>query len=217
MKSDFTDSRRWYSEKMLQDVARALIKRDFNATCIATAEQVVEELLKSIPKSASVGIGGSITIRELGIIERLEQRGTEVIHHWRKDIPKEQDREIRKKEGLADYYLTSANAITKTGDIINIDGIGNRVAHMIYGPDNVFIIAGHNKIVSHIDEGILRSKEIAAVINAHRLSTKTPCATTGKCTDCNSPGRICRVTTILQYRPWQTNIHVMLVNEVLGF
>jgi hypothetical protein len=217
MKSDFADASKWFTGKQLQDIVKALQKRDFNAEFFATADRAAEEILKLIPKDVSVGIGGSVTIRELGIIEKLEQRGTKLVHHWKQGISKEEDRAIRKKEGLCDYYLTSANAITKDGDIINIDGIGNRVAHMIYGPENVIIIAGYNKIVSDIDEGILRSKEIAAVVNAHRLSTKTPCATSGTCVDCDAPGRICRVTTIIQYRPWQTNIHVMLVNESLGF
>jgi hypothetical protein len=217
MRSEFEESRTWYHENILQDVVKALLNRDFNAAFFASIEQANQELLKQIPTDASVGIGGSVTIRELGIIDHLEKRGNEVVHHWKQGIPKEKNREVRTKEGLADYYLTSANAITTDGDIINIDGIGNRVAHMIYGPENVMIIAGHNKIVTDIDEGILRSKEVAAVMNAHRIGSKTPCATTGKCVDCNAPGRICRVTTILQYRPWQTNIHVLLINEDLGY
>ena len=217
MKSEFAESKVWYYEQMLRDVVKALLGRDFIASLFATAGQARDELLKLIPAEASVGLGGSVTIRELDILDRLEERGNSVVHHWKTDIPKNKNREIRKKEGRADYYLTSANAITKDGDIINIDGIGNRVAHMIYGPDNVVIIAGYNKIVTDVDEGILRSKEVAAVMNAHRLAVKTPCATTGKCIDCKSPARICRVTTIIQYRPWQTNIRVMLINESLGF
>jgi hypothetical protein len=211
------EPRVWYNEKMLQDVVQALSRRDFDAAYFTDIEQTNNELLNVIPAKASVGIGGSVTVRDLGIIDELEKRGNKVIHHWKKDIPKEKNREVRKAEGIAEYYLTSANALTKEGDIINIDGIGNRVAHMIYGPDNVIIIAGYNKIVTDIDEGILRSREVAAVMNAHRLGLKTPCAPTGKCVDCNAPTRICRVTTIIQYRPWQTNIRVMLVNEHLGF
>jgi L-lactate utilization protein LutB len=217
MQSDFRTYKFWYYENMLKDTIKALVQRGFDAEYFATTEKACDYVMQQIPKNKTVGIGGSVTIRELGIIEKLEKQGNEVIHHWKKDIPKESDKEIRKKEGLADYYLTSANAITKDGDIINIDGIGNRVAHMIYGPDNVIIIAGYNKIVTDIDEGILRSKEIAAVMNAHRIGAKTPCATTGKCIDCSAPGRICRVTTIIQYRPWQTNIRVVLINENLGF
>ncbi|UCD19352.1 MAG: lactate utilization protein [candidate division WOR-3 bacterium] len=217
MTSEYDSYRTWHNEKILADVVNKLKKRDFDAEYFATIEETSEALTKAIPADAAVGIGGSVTIRELGIIELLEKRGNEVAHHWKPKATKERDREIRKKEGLADYYLTSANAITMNGDIINIDGIGNRVAHMIFGPDNVIIVAGHNKIVPDIDSGIRRSREIAGVINAKRVGAKTPCAETGKCVDCKAPGRICRVTTIMQYRPWQTKINVMLVNDILGY
>lgn len=217
MKPEYDEYKNWYLKNMLMDVMKALQSRGFEATFHATPDEVKRSLLEKIPSGATVGVGGSVTIRELGLIEELETRGNTVAHHWKQGFTKEKNREIRKKEGLAEYYLTSANAITKDGDIINIDGIGNRVSHMIYGPENVMIIAGYNKIVTDIDEGILRSKEIAAVMNAKRVGAKTPCAATGKCIDCDAPGRICRVTTIIQYRPWQTNIEVLLVNQSLGF
>lgn len=201
----------------LTKVAQALTGRGFEAVVMPDRARTRQTLLDSIPTRAVVGIGGSVTVRELGVIEQLEARGNEVIHHWQPGLTEETDRLIRKKEGMADYYLTSANAITEQGDIINIDGIGNRVAHMIFGPENVIIVAGYNKIVSDIDAGIARSKEIAAVLNARRVGSKTPCAKTGKCVDCDAPGRICRVVTIIQYRPWQTRIKVVLANEKLGF
>jgi hypothetical protein len=217
MRSEFDDFRVWHHEKALNEVVKALRKRDFDAEYFSDVTEVRKALLETIPEKATVGIGGSVTIRELGIIEKLEERGNEVTHHWKPEATKEKNRAIRKLEGTADYYLTSANAITEYGDIINIDGIGNRVAHMIYGPENVIIVAGYNKIVSDIDSGIKRSREIAGVINAKRVGAKTPCAETGKCVDCNAPGRICRVTTIMHYRPWQTSIEVMLVNDKLGY
>ncbi len=217
MNLNFNDYRVDYHAAQLSEVAKALEKRDFDARYFESIDRANKYLLETIPTTATIGVGGSVTIRELGIIDKLEKRGNTVVHHWKKEISKETSRELRQREGLSEYYLTSANAITKGGDIINIDGIGNRVAHMIYGPHNVIIIAGYNKIVSDIDLGIKRSKEIAAVMNAKRVGAKTPCATTGKCVDCNAPGRICRVTTIIQYRPLQTNIEVILVNENLGF
>lgn len=209
--------KKWHQEKLLLKVVEALKRRDFDACYFPDITGVNEYLLKTIPPDASIGVGGSVTIRELGIIERFEERGNKVIHHWRAGLTEKTDREIRKKELLADYYLTSANAITKNGDIINIDGIGNRIAGMIYGPSTVFIIAGFNKIVASIHDGIKRSKEIAAVMNAKRVSAGTPCASSGICIDCNVKERICRVIAIIQYRPWQTNISVLLVNERLGF
>lgn len=217
MNLDFDDYRVGYYATQLSDVVKALEKRDFHARYSETIEEANKYLLETIPDKATVGVGGSVTIRELGIIAELEHRGNTVVHHWKKGIPTETSRELRQREGRCEYYLTSANAITKDGDIINIDGIGNRVAHMIYGPDNVIIVAGYNKIVNDIELGIRRSKEIAAVMNAKRVGVKTPCATTGNCIDCSAPARICRVTTIIQYRPWQTNIQVVLINKRLGF
>jgi hypothetical protein len=217
MNVNFNDYRVRYHATQLSDVVKALEKRDFHARYSENIDEANKYLLETIPSEATVGVGGSVTIRELGIIEKLEKRGNTVVHHWKKGIPKEMNRELRQREGRSDYYLTSANAITKDGDIINIDGIGNRVAHMIYGPNNVIIVAGYNKIVGDVELGIKRSKEIAAVMNAKRVGVKTPCATTGNCIDCNAPSRICRVTTIIQYRPWQTNIQVVLVNKNLGF
>jgi len=213
----FDTIRDWCNKSMLLHVVKSLQKRDFDASYFPNISTVNRNLLKKIPESATIGIGGSVTIRELGIITELEKRGNKVFHHWKKGLTEKTDRETRKQENLADYYLTSANAITRDGDIINIDGIGNRVAAMIYGPKNVIIIAGCNKIVHTIEEGIRRSKDIAAVMNAKRVGAKTPCVSTGICVDCNAPHRICRVTSIIQYWPLQTNISVMLVNQQLGF
>jgi hypothetical protein len=214
---DYSEYKTWHQEARLAAVVIALEKRAFHSTYAASLDDARQALLDNIPVDATVGVGGSVTIREIGILEELEKRGTTVVHHWKKGIPLLESRELRQKEGRADYYLTSANAITRHGDIINIDGIGNRVAHMIYGPENVFIVAGYNKITDDIDSGIKRSKNIAAVMNARRVGSKTPCAETGQCSDCNAPARICRVTSIIQYRPWQTNISVLLVNARLGF
>jgi hypothetical protein len=207
----------WYHGTRLQRCAKALQKRGFDATYCEKRAHAVTHILKKIPNGSSVGIGGSVSVRELDLIEKLMKRGNRVTHHWKQGVSKTKNREIRLKEGQSDFYLCSANAITTEGDIINIDGIGNRVAHMIYGPQNVIIVAGYNKIVLTVDDGMKRSREIAGVMNARRVEAKTPCARTGICVDCDSPQRICRVVTIMQYCPWQTDIEVVLVNEHLGF
>ena len=126
-KSNFKNIKDWYHKNTLLNVVKALQKRDFIASCFPNVNLLNKNILKTIPKSATVGIPGSITIRELGIIKKLEKRGNKIIHHWRKGLTEKINKEIRKEEGLADYYLTSANAITINGDIINIDGIGNPV------------------------------------------------------------------------------------------
>lgn len=116
-----------------------------------------------------------------------------------------------------DLFLTSTNALTLTGNLVNIDGTGNRAASMFFGPRKIIIIAGRNKIVGSIEEGLNRIKMYAAPANARRLNLSTPCASTGFCADCNSPERICRITTILERKPLLTDIHVLVVNEDLGF
>jgi hypothetical protein len=213
----FGDIKSWYHKKNLKTAVNALKQRDFTASYFSNIKTLNNALLKIIPEKASIGIPGSVTIRELGIMEKLRKRGNRVIQHWKKELTEKTDQNARRLEETADYYLTSANAITLDGDIINIDGVGNRVAAMIYGPKNVIIIAGRNKLVGSIEDGIKRSKEIAAVMNAKRVGAKTPCVKTGICVDCKVKQRICRVISIIQYRPWQTNISVMLVDQDLGF
>ncbi len=214
---DFKPIRNWFDKSIMNTVIKALRERAFNADAYKNISAVNRYLLRTIPKSATIGIAGSVTIRELGIMENLKKRGNKIFQHWRSELTEETDKDARRLEGSADFYLTSANAITIFGDIINIDGIGNRVASMIFGPKNVIIVAGSNKIVRSIDEGIKRSKDIAGVMNAKRVGADTPCVKTGICIDCRAERRICRVISIIQYRPWQTNISVALVAEDLGF
>lgn len=211
------DIHAWQTEKLLQKTVEGLKKRGFCASYYPDRQTMLEDLYRIVPENARVGVGGSVTIRQLGLIEDLEQRGNKVVQHWQKDLPAKGDEAIRRKAMEAAFYLTSANAITVQGDIVNIDGIGNRVAAMIYGPKNVVIIAGYNKIAMTLEDGLRRCREVAGVLNAKRVNAKTPCAETGICSDCSSPGRICRVTTIIQYQPGQTEICVLLVNEHLGY
>ncbi len=214
---NFNEARAAHRMLIIKQTVINLRKRAFDAACFDDTDAAVKTVLKMIPKKSSVGIPGSITVREMDLVKKLEERGSNVLHHWRKNITGESDRDIRLKENGTYYFVTSANAITRAGEIINIDGIGNRVAGMIYGPANVIIIVGCNKIVNTVDEGIKRSKEIAATMNARRIGSQTPCAKTGICIDCSVPRRICRVTSIIHYRPLQTPITVMLINQELGF
>jgi hypothetical protein len=214
---DFGSIKNWFNSKDLETVITALRKRAFKADHYEDSEAVNRYLLKTIPKTATVGIPGSVTIREIGIIEKLEKRGNKIYQHWRSELTEATDHDVRRLEGSADFYLTSANAVTIDGDIISIDGIGNRVASMIYGPKKVIIIVGMNKIVRSIEQGIKRSKEIAGVMNAKRVGAQTPCVKTGVCIDCHAEQRICRVISIIQYCPWQTDITVALVAEDMGF
>jgi hypothetical protein len=213
----YTTIKEWFTEHSRHDVIGALKKRGFNASYHGSLQSACNEIMQIVPVSTSVGIPGSVTVRELGLIERFVERGTTVYQHWKENLTEQTDQDHRRLEGTADYYITSANAITIQGDIINIDGVGNRVADTVFGPKHVIIVAGLNKLVRSIDEGIRRSKEVAAVMNAKRVNADTPCAKTGVCVDCHAEHRICRVISIIQYRPFQTDMTVILINSDLGF
>ena len=132
-------------------------------------------------------------------------------------MSKEEVLEALRGEINSDVFLTSSNAVTMDGKLVNKDMIGNRVAAMIFGPKRVFVVVGVNKIVENVKEALERIERVAAPLNAKRLGVKTPCVETGYCTDCDSPDRICRVTTIIERRPSRTDLTVVLVNENLGY
>jgi len=207
----------WFNQKRLETAAKALTKHGFDAVVVGTKEEARDKVLELIPAGASVGVGGSITIRELGLIQALEERGNTVYHHWRTFESREQEMEIRRKEVNADFFLSSSNAVTLEGELVNIDNAGNRVVGQIFGPSHSIVVAGVNKLVADVFEGIDRVKNVAAPPNARRLKRKTPCAETGQCNDCDSTDRICSVTAILERRPARMKMTVVLVGEPLGF
>jgi hypothetical protein len=169
----------------------------------------------AIPGS-KIGIGGSLSVRGIGLIERLSDQNTQVLDHWKQGLTKEEISAIRLSQLTCDLFLSSANAITEKGDIVNIDGFGNRVNAMTFGPKKVIIIAGYNKIVPDVNSALDRIKGVAAPLNAKRLGLPLPCAETGYCHDCKTEARICRVTSIIQRRPSGTDVSVYLINEELG-
>lgn len=172
-------------------------------------EETKKEILKNINEKESVTFGGSITLEELGLYDEIKNKGNKVYWHWRSD-------ELDKIE-KTDIYITSSNAITQDGKLVNKDGVGNRVTSMIYGYEKVFVVVGKNKITKNYEEAIERIENIAAPLNAKRLGIKTPCVKTGKCEDCSSPERICNVETVIHKKPMLTEMIVYLVDENLGY
>jgi hypothetical protein len=162
-------------------------------------------------------VGGSLTIRGLGILEKLEAEGYTIYDHWKPGLSKENILEIRKSQMTSTLFLSSSNAVTLNGELVNIDGIGNRVNSINFGPGKVVLIVGYNKIVEDVQEAIKRIKNVAAPLNAKRLNMDVPCAKVGKCVDCNSPNRICRVIVIHERKPSLTDLHIILVGEELGY
>jgi len=208
--------RRFY-EARCDETVKNLIRHDFEAVRVSSRSEACIEILKRVPSNKTVGIGGSVTIREIGIIEQLMKQGNILYDHWRDGLNREESPSIRKQQQSCNVYLTSANAITLNGEIINIDGFCNRISCISFGPEEVIFVAGRNKIVKDIHEGLLRIKEIAAPMNAMRFGVDTPCTKLGRCVDCDSPQRICRGILILERRPLATKMLIILVMEDLGF
>jgi len=202
----------------IDKVIESLKKNEMGAVYFQTAAEAKEEVLRRIPPRAKVGVGGSITLREMGILEALEKRGDEVYDHWKEGLSKERRQEVGKKQQRADFFLTSTNALTLDGKLINVDATGNRVASMIFGPERVMVIAGINKIVKNLNQGLARVKKVAAPRNCQRRKDPTPCAQDLICHNCDTPSRLCRVTTIIERRPWGIKeFAVILVGVELGY
>ncbi len=201
----------------LDKIVKALESRDFEARWVPDKETAHQVILGRIKTGDTVGVGGSISIRELKILDALKERGQTVYDHWDPGLSLEEVLKIRKLQMQSDLFLSGTNALISDGRLVNIDGIGNRVASMIFGPERVILVAGINKIVETLDAAFYRIKNVASPPNARRLSISTPCAKTGRCMDCRSPQRICRAVTILEWRPALTKIFVLIVNEPLGY
>jgi L-lactate utilization protein LutB len=169
-----------------------------------------------IPPASSVGIGGSATLRQLGLIEEVKKRGFTVFNPLEPKLTDDEKMDLRRKALLSGVFLVGTNAITEEGQLFNIDSIGNRVGAMFFGPKKVIVVAGTNKIVKDLDEAILKVQEWTAPINAKRLKIATPCVQTGQCEDCESPGRICNIWVVIHKKPRQTDLQVVLVGETLG-
>ena len=214
------DVKKWYLEKKVERTLAALRRNDFDAMNIHTRKEALAKILELIPPNAFVGVGGSVTVRELGLLESLKRRGNKIADHWearQKGLSPEEVMKIRRLLLNSDVLLTSTNAVTETGHLVNTDHAGQRVAAMIFGPKKVIIIAGVNKIVKDVNEALERIKNVAAPMNAKRLNVSVPCTRTGICSDCDSKNRICNVTTIIERRPIHTDITVILLQEELGY
>ena len=205
------------NETLGRKVVENLKKNNFAAEYFNTKEEALEKIISLIPQEKSVGIAGSATIKELGLPEILKNRGNTVYNHNETGLTKEEALSYRYQELNSDVFLTSSNAITIDGQLINKDGIGNRVAAMVFGPKKVIIVVGTNKITDNIEAGIQRIEKVAAPMNNKRLNTGNPCVETGECVDCSSDRRSCNITTIIHKKPMATDISIFVIGEELGF
>ena len=194
----------------IEKTIKNLESRGFKVRYFATGAEAADYVCGAVG-GGSVGIGGSKTIEKLGLYERLSETN-DVYWHWRTP-----GAETLRQEVGADYFLSSANAISEDGEILNIDGNGNRVAATLFGHKKVFIISGTNKICPDFDSALHRARNVAAVLNAKRFDIKTPCKLDGKCHDCRSPQRICKALTVLWGPMGGMETEVVLIGEELGY
>ena len=209
-------NKQWWIEEKARKAIEKLVAHDFEAVYVKTRVEAVQEIWKHITPKQRIGAGGSLTIRELGILEKLEAQGYTIYDHWKPGLSKERTLEIRKLQMTSDLFLSSANAITLNGELVNIDAIGNRVNSTIFGPGKAILVLGYNKIVDDVQEAIKRIKNVAVPLNARRSNIDVPCAKLGKCVDCNSPNRMCRAIVIHERKPFSIEMLIILVGEELG-
>ena len=196
-------------------VVKSLRNRGFEAEYVSTSQEALKRILEIIPENASVGIPGTVTVREIGALDALKERGNTVYQHWG-SMSKEERRIARFKENEADVFLTSANAITRDGQIINIDGTGNRVAGMAWGNGLVLFVVGINKISFDLTDGIKRARS-ATIPNAIRQNEPCACVKAGHCVNCKDEASMCRAILILEQAVKDRNYHVIIVGENLGY
>lgn len=202
---------------LAEKIIRKLENRQMEGYYAETKEEALELLSQNfLKKGSSVGFGGSVTLQEIGLLDWLEESDCKVIKRTLSDS-KEEEKEMKAKMINADYFLMSTNAITLDGELVNIDGRANRVSFLCYGPEQVLIVAGMNKVVTDVATGIKRVQNFAAPPNAFRLERNTPCAVNGRCTECYTEDCMCSQVVITRRSTIKGRIKVILVGEELGY
>ena len=204
----------WQLELRAKKCTEALRKNGFDACFLPDRETVRARVLAECDPAASIGFGGSMSVEGLGIFDAVSGRGKTLYDHGR--VPPEERAATRLAQLTCDLFLTGTNAVTLEGCLVNLDMNGNRTNAMTFGPKKTVVVAGGQKIVADLPEAIRRIKTVSAPRNARRLKLSTPCAATGFCEDCNSPQRICRVYSIIERRPPNSDITVLICGEPLG-
>ena len=207
----------WHKETIGSKVVEVLKKNGFSAVYFKKGEEASEFIMNNIHEGDRVGFGGSMTISELGIQEKVKTMGGVVLDHGDPTLSPYEKVETMRGELLSDVYLCSSNAVTLDGELVNIDGAGNRVAAMSFGPKKVIVVVGVNKICKNEASAFERLEQIAAPMNCMRLNMPNPCTKTGVCTDCKADTRACRIYSVIKRRPTRTDITVVVIGEDFGF
>ena len=208
---------KWVNEQRILRTIEALESNNMNGYLVETREDIINKICELVNEGDTVACGGSMSLFECGVIDHLRSGRYNFLDRYKEGLSKEEIKNIFRESFFADAYFASSNAITEDGHIYNVDGNGNRVAAMLYGPDKVIIIAGVNKIVKNIDEAVNRNRQVSGPANAKRLNKLTPCTKVGYCMDCRVSDRICREFTIISSQGDKDRMHIIFVNEELGY
>ncbi len=204
------------NEQLARKIIHSLTSRNMHGYYAATKEEALQKALELIPEGSAVSWGGSLSIAEIGLKSAV-LNGNYVVYNRDAASDREEKRRIELQSFGADWFLSSTNAITEDGILMNIDGNGNRVACLVYGPRHVLFIVGMNKVVRDVEAAVSRARNEAAPVNAARFQGKTPCCANGSCGDCLSADTICSQFLITRYEKHPGRYHIILVNEDLGF
>jgi L-lactate utilization protein LutB len=207
----------WHYETLGKAASEALKRSGFDAHFAPKGEDALEMLSAYIKPGMKVGFGGSMTLRAIGAAERAIALGAELLDHNAPGLEPSRKLEILRGQLTCDLFLSSSNAVTLEGDIVNVDGNGNRIAALSFGPKKVVVVVGANKVVRDLDEALARIETIASPMNNKRLERPNPCTKTGTCEDCHGETRICRAYQILRRRPSLSDFSVIVVGEPLGY
>jgi hypothetical protein len=208
-----------------KETLEQLRRNGFTAVFAADRAAAQAEVMDLIPVGSTVGIGDSVSVRQTGAIEQLQENGRIVVNPFSESyskilttgqISEEQSARVDRLALQCEYFLTGTNVLTATGKLLNVDGAGNRVVGQMFGPEKVVLVAGTNKIVADLEAGFDRMRQVIAPQHARTKNRNTPCVRTGECEDCHSPERICNVTGIIERNPTLTDISIVLVEEDLG-
>lgn len=204
-------------EERIKNVMIKLEKNNMEGYYVEDEKELINTISKIVKEGETVAVGGSTTLSETGVIDYLRSGKYNFLDRYKDGLTGAEIKAIFKKSFFADTYFTSSNAITEAGELYNVDGNGNRVAAMLFGPEKVIVVAGVNKVVKDVEEAIERNKKISAPLNAKRLNKKTPCAKLGYCINCNSEERICNEYTLIKRQGQKGRIKVIFVNKEVGY
>jgi len=209
-----------YWEKRLTDLKAALESNNFDVFIADNKDEAYKLVLDDIMpplKAKTISWGGSMTFKATGLYKDLKNNAEfKVLDTFDEKIPQDEKNELRRQSLLVDLFITGTNAITETGQLVNLDMIGNRIGALTFGPKWVILLVGRNKIAADLDEAMFRVKNYVAPVNSMRLDKKTPCVKTSYCEECKSPDRICNTWTITEKSFPKDRVKVVLINEVLG-